>query len=123
MARFMEIKAMNQNLTQNEIAKELVYSFATEKRYRIDKKMPSTYRIQPNTNKRKQKFSNDNFNNKHEPKRNSNEPKRAQNDLAKPDTNTKSNKRNKSILKAGSVHETIEINDKYLDDILHNITL
>ena len=38
-------------------------------------------------------------------------------DLVKP--NIKSN-RNKNILKAGSVQENIEINDQYLDEVLHN---
>ena len=38
--------------------------------------MRSPYRIQSNTNKRKQNFSNDISNNKHEPKVKSNEPKK-----------------------------------------------
>ena len=33
---------------------------------------------------------------------------------------TKSNKKNKNILKAGSVQENIEINEHYLDEILDN---
>ena len=36
-------------------------------------------------------------------------------DLVKP------NKRNKDTLKGGSVHENIETNDQYLDEIRHNI--
>ena len=53
----------------------------------------------------------------------------ASNDLARPETNTEaivkrtSNKGNKILLKPGSVHENIEINDEYLDDILHNNNL
>ena len=35
------------------------------------------------------------------------------------ETNTKLNRKNKNILKAGSIHEKIEINDEYLDEILH----
>ena len=123
MARFMEIKAMNPNLTQNESTKQLGYSSVTVKRYRNDINMPSLYGIQSNTNKRKEKVSNGISNNEHEPKVNSNEPKRAQNDLAKPDTNAKSSKRKKINLKTGSVHENIEINDEYLDEILHKNTL
>ena len=42
------------------------------------------------------------------------------NDLAIPETNTKSIKKNKKIFKAGSVQEIIEINDEYLDEIHHN---
>ena len=44
------------------------------------------------------------------------------NDLGKPETNTEaivkrtSNKRNKNILKAGSVHENIEFSNEYLDE-------
>ena len=45
------------------------------------------------------------------------------NDFVKPATNKKPNERNKNILKAGSVHENIEINDKYLDEIVHNNNL
>ena len=41
MARFMEIKAMNPKITQNEIAKQLGYSSATVKRYRNVVDMPS----------------------------------------------------------------------------------
>ena len=53
--------------------------------------MPSLYRIQSKTNKRKQKFSNDTSNNEPEPKVNSNGPKRAQKELIISETNTKSN--------------------------------
>ena len=35
-------------------------------------------------------------------------------------TQTKSNKKNKNVLKAGSVQQNIEINEHYLDEILHN---
>ena len=76
MARFLEIKTMIPKLTQNEIAQQLAYSSATVKRYRSDINMPSPYRIQSNTNKRKQKFSNAISNNEPEPKVNTNEPKR-----------------------------------------------
>ena len=42
------------------------------------------------------------------------------NDLAKHETNTNSNKRNKNVLKAGSMQENIEINDQFLGEILDN---
>ena len=48
------------------------------------------------------------------------------NDLTKPKTNTESrvkrisNKRNKNSLKDGSMHENVEINDEYLEEIPHN---
>ena len=67
MARFMERKAMSPKLTQNEFGTLLGYSSATVKRYRKDINMPSPHRIQSNTIKRKQTFSNDFSNNEHEP--------------------------------------------------------
>ena len=45
------------------------------------------------------------------------------NDLAKPNTITKSNKKNKNILKGASMHENIEINDEYSGETLHKINL
>ena len=120
MARSMEIKAMNPRLTQNELAKELGYLSATGKQYRNDIELPSRFRIQSNTNKRKQKIPIDISNNEHEPKVNPNEHKRARKDLTNPETNRKSNKRSKNILKGGSVQKNIEIDDKYLDEILQN---
>ena len=41
MARFMEKKAMNPKLTQNDIAKQIGFSSATVKRYRNDVDIPS----------------------------------------------------------------------------------
>ena len=73
MARFMEIKSTKPKVKQSEIAKELCYSSITLKRYRNDKNMLLPYRIQSNTDKRKQKISNT----EHEPIRsqmNSNDP-------------------------------------------------
>ena len=52
-------------------------------------------------------------------------PRMTPNNLAKPETKIDStvkrtsNKRNKNILKAGSVLENIEVTDDYLDEILH----
>ena len=120
MARFMEIKAMNPRLTQNEIAKELGYPSATVKRFRYDINMPPLYRTQSNTNKRKQKFSNDVSNNESEPRVNPDEPKRVQKELAKTESNIKTNEKSQNILKAGSINDNIEINDDYLDTNIHN---
>ena len=36
------------------------------------------------------------------------------------ESNTKSNKKTKNNLKGGSVHDNIEINEKCLDEIVHN---
>ena len=79
--------------------------------------MPSPYRINPNnTNKRTKKAKNTDYSSVsiHEPdvKR----PQMTSNDLKI--TQTKSNKKNKNVLKAGSVQQNIEINDHNLDEIL-----
>ena len=47
-------------------------------------------------------------------------PQMTSNDINKPKTNTKSKKKYKTFPKSGSVHENIEINDHYLDEILDN---
>ena len=124
----MEIKSVNPKIKQNQLAKEVSCSSSTLQRYRIDINMLSPYRIPPNSNKGKQIFSN----REHDLERlqrTSNDLKRPQTtskDNGQPDINTEStvkhasNKRNKNILKAGSVHEIIEIHDKYLNEILRN---
>ena len=119
MADFMKVKNENPKLKQSQIADQLCLSTSTLQRYRNDINMLSPYRINPNnTNKRAKKALNTNFNNDsyHEPdvKR----PQMTSNDLK---TNqTKPNKKNKTVLKAGSVQENIEINEHYLDEILDN---
>ena len=57
MATFMEIRSMNPRLRQDQLAKELGCSSSTSQRYRQNKKMRSTYRIPPNSNKTKQNIS------------------------------------------------------------------
>ena len=106
---FMYIKYQNPKLKQSEIANQLNLSSSTLQRYRNDINMLSPYRIQPNnTNKRRKKtlHANPDNNSHHEP------------DVKRPQMT--SNKKNKNILKAGSVQENIEINEHYLDEILDN---
>ena len=43
------------------------------------------------------------------------------NDLKTTRTNTKSNRKNKNIMKVGSTQENIKTNEHYLDEILDNI--
>ena len=82
--------------------------------------MLSPYTIQPNiNNKRRKKAWNTNFNKNSHCEHDIKRPQMTSNDLDKPDTNTKSNKRNKNILEVGSVHENIENNEHSLDEILH----
>ena len=119
MADFKRIKNENPNLKQSQIANQLAYSTSTLQRYRNDLNMLSPYRIQPNsTNKRTKitSFDNNSYHD-HDLKR----PQTTSNDLV--EHNTKPNKRNKSILKPGSERKSIEVNDKYLDEILDNIDL
>ena len=113
MAVFMRNKYENPKMKQFEIANQLHYSSSTLQKYRNDNIMLSPYRIQPNnTNKRTKNASYTNFNNisHHEPdvKR----PQMTSNNIKTPQTNTKSNKKNKKKLEAGSVHENIAIKDQ-----------
>ena len=72
------------------------------------------------TNKRTKKASNTNFNNNSHSETDLKRPQRTSNDLKTTQTSTKSNRKKIYILKAGSIHENIEINDQYLDKILDN---
>ena len=89
--------------------------------------MLSRYRVQRNiTKKPSKKVSNkihdDNPHREHDLKR----PILTSSDLVKPDTNIESiikrtpNKKYKNSLKAGSLYENIESNNKYIDESLHN---
>ena len=109
MIDFMYNKYQNPKMKQSEIANQLNLSSSTLQRYRNDINMLSPYRIQPNnTNKRTKKTLKTNFDNNSHP-----EP-----DVKRPQMT--SNKKNKNILKAGSVQENIKINEHYLDEILDN---
>ena len=122
MAKFMQISIENPKLKQSEIADQLGYSFSLLQRYRNDINMLSPYRILSKiTNKRTKKASNTNVDNNsyREPdvKRSrltSNDLKPFPNDLVR----RTSKKRNKNILKGGSVHDNFEINDQNLDENL-----
>ena len=72
---------------------------------------------------KEKKLSNTNFDNNSQCEHDVKRLQRTSIDLAEPETNTKSTKRNKNILKRGSVRESIEINDEYLDENLHNNNL
>ena len=130
MAKFMQIRFQNPKLRQSEIADQLGYSSSTLQRYKNDINMLSPYRIQPNiTNKLSKNVSNTTLDNNSHRKHDLEKPQVASNYLVRPDRNAESIikrtsfKKNKNTLKSGSVDENIEINDKYLEEILRNIII
>ena len=119
MNDFMYIKYQNPKMKQSEIANQLNLSSSTLQRHRNDIKMLSPYRIQANnTNKQIKKAKNTNSNNDTQPNHNDKKPQMTSYDLKT--SQTKSNKKNRNVLKAGSVQQNIEINEHYLDEILDN---
>ena len=81
--------------------------------------MLSPYRIQSNNiNKRTKKLRNTNSDNESQPGYDNQRHQMTSNDLKT--TQTKSNKKNNFVLKAGSVQQNTEINEHYLDEILDN---
>ena len=108
---FMSVKYENPQLKQSEIGNQLGCSSSTIQRYRIDMNMLSPWRIQSN---------NTIFDNNSHREPDVQRPQMTSNDLKTTQTNTKSDQKNKNILKAGSIHENIGINDQYLDGFLDN---
>ena len=121
MADFMPMKCQKGKSKQSQIANQLSYSTSNLQRYRNDINLVSPYRIQPNnTNKRIKKASKTIFDNNSHRKHDFKRPQITPNDLNTTQRNTKSNKKNKNIPKAGFKHENFDINDQYLDEILDN---
>ena len=119
MADFMRIKGENPKMKQSETANQLSLSSSTIQRYRNDINMLSPYRIQSNNiNKRIKKGKNINSDNDSHHENDVKRPQITSNDLKS--TQTKSNRKNKHVLKAGFVQENFEINEHYLDEILQN---
>ena len=112
MNDFMNIKYQNPKMTQSQISSQLNMSPSTIKIYRNDINMLSPYRINPNNVKKQQKKTK--IDNNGDPKR----PQLTSNDL-KTTSNVEKTK-TKSVLKAGSLQDNIEINEHYLDKILKN---
>ena len=116
MADFMNLKYENSKMKKFEIANQLGKSSSTLQGYRNDINLLSPYRINPNNaNKRTKKTSNTNYDINSHPDSDVKRPRLSSNNFK---TNTKSNKENKHLLKAGSVQEDFEINELYLDKIL-----
>ena len=117
MTDFMRVKYETPKMKQSQIANQIGLSTSTLRRNRNDMNMLSPYRITPNnTNKRTKKVKNTNFDNDSEPNHDNKRPQMTSNDLKT--TQTKSNRKNKNVLKAGSVQQNIEIKEHYLDEIL-----
>ena len=112
LADFMREKNEDTKKKQFEIANQLRYSSSTSQRYRHDTKMLSPYRIQSNNNnKRTEKASNSNLNNDSHREPDVKRPQMTSNSLKTTQGDTKSNKKMKNILKAGSIQENNEHND------------
>ena len=117
MNDFLNIKYQNPKMKQSEIANQLDISSSTLKRYRNDINMLSPYRINQNIGKKRTKKAlNTDFDNNSHHEADIQRSQMSPNDLKT--TQTKSNKKNKNILKAASVQGNIEINEHYLDEIL-----
>ena len=124
MADFLRTKYEIPKLKQSEIANQLACSYSTLQRYRIDTNLLSRFRIQPNTTyKRTKKTSETNFDYNSHREHDLKRPLMTLNDLKLSQTNTKSNKRNKNVPKLGSVHDNIETNDHFSDEVLDNIDI
>ena len=81
--------------------------------------MHSPYRINPNkTKKRTKKVSKTNFDNISQLNPDVKRPQMTSNDLKR--TSNEPAKNRKNNFEIGSVHDNVEINEHYLDDILQN---
>ena len=116
------MKYENPKLKQSEIANRLGYSSSTLQRYRNDVNMISPYRINPNnSNKRIKKAKHTNFDEKTSPNNDQKRPQMTSNDLTKPESTSNGKKiKTKNNLKGGLVQDNVEINDQYLDEVIHN---
>ena len=116
MADFMKLKYENPRMKPSQIANQIGLSNSTLQRYKNDINMLSPYRNNPNnTNERTKMTSTTNCDNNSHSDSDVKRSRLTSNDFK---TNTKSNKKNKHVLKAGSVQEIIEINEHYLNEIL-----
>ena len=99
-------------MKQFEVANQIGMSSSTIQRYRNDINMVSPYRINPsNTKQRSKKTLNTKFDDDSHHEADVKRPQLTSNDLKT--TQTKSNKKNKNVLKAGPVQAIVEINEQY----------
>ena len=125
MADFMRVKYENPKLKQSEIANQSGLSSSTLQRYRNDINMLSPYTIQANhSNKRIKKAKNTNFDNNSDQDHNLERPQITPNDLERPQSSSNGKKvKTKNTFNGGFVHDNVEINNQYLDEILDNNNL
>ena len=106
------------------MANQIGYSTSTLQRYRNDINMLSLYKIQPkNTNKQRKKTSKTNSNNDLRRDPDIRRPQMTSNDLKRHQSTSNENSKQvktKNNLKAGSMQEKIEFNERYLDEFFHN---
>ena len=115
MADFMRVKYENPKMRQSEIANQLGMSSSTPQRYRNDINMLSPYKINPNNNnERTKKVPKNILDNNSYHENDVERPQMTSNDLKTTLNEPVKNKKNK--LKGGA---KIEINEHYLDEILH----
>ena len=124
LANFMRGKYENAEMIQSEIANQLGMSSSTLQRYRNGINMLSPYRFNPNnTKKRTKKAKNTDFDNSSHHEANVKKPQMTSNDLKRPQSTSNENSKKtktKTNLKGGSIQESVEINDQYLDENLQN---
>ena len=126
IADLMRVKYENPKMKQSQTANQIGLSTSTLQRYKNDINMLSPYRINPNNiNKRTKKTSNTSSNNNLHQDLDLKRPQTTSNDLKRPHStsnesiNSSKNKKI-TIVKAGSVHDNVEINEHHLDEIVHN---
>ena len=124
MADFMRVEYENPRMKQSQIANQIGLSTSTLQRHRNDINMLSPYRINPNTNhKRTKKVKNTDFDNDSHHETDVKRPQMTSNDLKRPQSASNENSKRtetKNNLQGGSVQESIEIDEHYLDKVLKN---
>ena len=118
MADFKRVKNENPEMKQSQIANQIGLSTSTLQNYRNDINMLSPYKINPNNIKKRTKKLQKLILMIYMKTLTSKDPKRPQSTSME---NVKSSKnKKKNIVRAGSVHDKVEINEHYLDEIVQN---
>ena len=120
----MRVKYEIPKMKQSEIADQLSLSSSTLQRYRNDINMLSPYKIHSNnTNKQRKKGKNTNFDNNSHHDPDLKRPQMTSNDLKRPQSTSDENgkkTKTKNNLKGRFVHNNVQIDEQYSDEILDN---